>query len=151
VVGRRCLQFALDRLFVMVSAVALGVACFTLLAPAGHGQAFRDFTNIVVITLFVLAMAAAWFFDTWWPYRHGGQTLAMRWLGLRVVTTAGAAPPLRAYLIRTVLLLIDGFGWGLPGLILMIVSPWHQRLGDMLAGTVVIRARPARSTAGPVT
>ena len=37
----------------------------------------------------------------------------------------GAAPPLRAYLIRTVLPLIDGFGWGIPGIILMIVSPHH--------------------------
>lgn len=143
VAGRRCAQVLLDRSLVIVAVIAVGVACFRLLAP-GNPQAFLTFTKTVLVILFVLAIAAMWFFDTWWPYRHGGQTPAMRWLGLRVITTAGGPAPLRAYLIRTVLLVVDGFAWGLPGLILMIVTPKHQRLGDMLAGTVVVRTRTAR-------
>ncbi len=150
VVGRRCVQFVLDRLLIIVTAVAVGGVCFRLLAPTGNRRAFLAFTYVVVATLFVLVIPAMWFFDAWWPYRHAGQTPAMRWLGLRVVTTTGAAPPLRAYLIRTLLLLVDGFGWGVPGLILMIVSPGHQRLGDMLAGTVVVRARKTRVPGGLV-
>jgi uncharacterized RDD family membrane protein YckC len=150
VVGRRCAQLLLDRSLVIVAVIAVGVACFRLLAP-GDRQAFLTFTNVVLVILFVLAIAAMWFFDTWWPYRHGGQTPAMRWLGLRVTTTTGGPAPLRAYLIRTLLLMVDGFAWGVPGLILMIVTAKHQRLGDMLAGTVVVRtgtARRARRTRG---
>jgi uncharacterized RDD family membrane protein YckC len=143
VVGRRCAQALLDRSVVIVAVIALGVACFRLLAP-GNLPALLTFIKVVLLILFVLAIAAMWFFDTWWPYRHGGQTPAMRWLGLRVITATGGPAPLWSYFIRTLLLLVDGFACGVPGLILMIVTPKHQRLGDMLAGTIVVRTRTAR-------
>ena len=140
VLGRRCLQFVVDRLIIGVPVIALGIAATILLAPVVGFRHLVLFVTVLMAVLFTLAIAALLYLDVWWPYRHGGQTIAMRWLGLRVVTVTGGAPGLRAYLVRTVLLVVDGFLWGLVGLVLMLVSDRRQRLGDMVADTLVVRA-----------
>ncbi|KOV83332.1 hypothetical protein ADL03_20835 [Nocardia sp. NRRL S-836] len=78
--------------------------------------------------------------EIWYPHRHGGATPAMRWLGLRITTLAGGAPSLRDYFVRWLLMTVDGLLLGLVGAVLIAVTPRHQRLGDMVTGTVVVRA-----------
>ena len=63
----------------------------------------------------------------------------MRWLGLRITTLRGGEPSLRAYLVRWLLMAVDGLLLGLVGAVLIAVTPRNQRLGDMVAGTVVVR------------
>ena len=63
----------------------------------------------------------------------------MRWLGLRIVRTDSGQLALRDYLLRTLLLVVDGFLWGLVGLALMLISRRHQRLGDLVVNAVVVR------------
>lgn len=139
VVGRRCLQAVLDRVLVPVLLfvpVAAGTVAF---APIGRG--LLEFLLGVFLGWFVLGIVTTWLLHTWWPLRHGGQTPAMRWLGLRIVTVSGEPPRLRAYLAREFLLVVDGFAWGLAGILLMLVTPRRQRLGDLVAGTLVVRVR----------
>lgn len=51
----------------------------------------------------------------------------------------GSAPRLPTYLARFLLLVVDGFLFGIVGIVLMAASPRHQRFGDMIARTVVVR------------
>ncbi|MDT8911023.1 RDD family protein [Amycolatopsis sp. PS_44_ISF1] len=141
-VGRRIVQYALDQLIVTIPLLVLMVAVVWLFHPTGRTP-LLDFLRVVLITVLVLDFAGLWFFAIWWPHRHGGQTPAMRWLRLRVVTLDGGRPPLRAYVIREVLMLVDGFVWGLAGIGLMLFTPRHQRLGDLVAGTVVVKVARA--------
>ncbi|GHF65917.1 putative RDD family membrane protein YckC [Amycolatopsis bartoniae] len=138
-VGRRCLQYFLDEMLVMVLLfvpVALGIIAFT---PIGRSTV--AFVKGVFLGYCFLAMLAGILLHTWWPWRHDGQTPAMRWLGLRIVTTTGEPPPLRAYVVRQFLVVVDGFAWGLVGVVLMLATRHHQRLGDLVAGTLVVRTR----------
>ncbi|HEX3791759.1 MAG TPA: RDD family protein [Pseudonocardiaceae bacterium] len=141
VVGRRCLQFVLDRLIVVVPVLILLVIAVLLISrlPLGSLGELEAVGITVASVLLVLTVLATWVVDTWWPYRHDGQTPAMKWLGLRLVNTDGTAPSLRAYVVRTLMLVVDGFLWGLLGLVVMLVSEQHQRVGDMVAGTLVVR------------
>ncbi|HLF78459.1 MAG TPA: RDD family protein [Dehalococcoidia bacterium] len=71
-----------------------------------------------------------------------GQTLGKMVMGLRVVSLEG---PLSwgKVAIRTLLRAVDGLPWLLPylvGIICIAVSKNHQRIGDMAAGTAVVRA-----------
>jgi uncharacterized RDD family membrane protein YckC len=34
---------------------------------------------------------------------------------------------------------VDGFAFGLAGLLVMLLSPRHQRVGDLVARTLVVR------------
>ena len=81
-----------------------------------------------------------WLVHAWWPHKHNGQTLAMKWLKLRIVDESGGAPTLTALTLRAVLLIADGFFFGVVGLIVMSTNPRHQRLGDRIAKTLMIRA-----------
>jgi uncharacterized RDD family membrane protein YckC len=77
-------------------------------------------------------------FETVWRGRTPGKQL----LGLRVVTVEGAPVTFRHAAIRAALGLVDFGGTsGLAAVISSLVSKRNQRLGDFVAGTVVLRER----------
>jgi uncharacterized RDD family membrane protein YckC len=65
----------------------------------------------------------------------------MRVCGLRVVTPHGQPPRPAAHVLRWALTTVDGFAFGLVGLVIMMNSRRQQRLGDLVAGTLVVRDR----------
>lgn len=70
-----------------------------------------------------------------------GQTVGKMLLGIRVIREGdGARPGIKAALIRTVLRLVDGFLWYLVAFVTVLISDKNQRLGDMAAHTLVVRA-----------
>ncbi|MEA5363826.1 RDD family protein [Amycolatopsis sp., V23-08] len=138
VVGRRLVQFFLDEMLVFVPMLLLAVLAVVLFRPSGL-VALVTFLKVVFITMMVLDFLGLWFVMTWWPYRHGGQTPAMRWLRLRVVMLDGSHPPLRLFVVRQLLVLVDGFAWGLAGIVVMLCTRRRQRFGDVVARTVVVR------------
>ena len=69
-----------------------------------------------------------------------GQTLGKALAGVRVVRVDGSRPSAGAVAARTVLRLIDGFLFYAVGLVVMLVSPRRQRLGDLAGKTTVVRA-----------
>jgi uncharacterized RDD family membrane protein YckC len=69
-----------------------------------------------------------------------GQTLGKKVMGLRVVAIDGPLT-LGKVAIRTVLRIVDGLPFlYLLGLIVVAVSKQNQRIGDMAAGTLVVKA-----------
>jgi uncharacterized RDD family membrane protein YckC len=82
----------------------------------------------------------------------GGRSLGKRVLGLRVVRDGGVPLGLRESLIRNLLRTADALPANyLVGLVAMVLSPEGKRLGDVAAGTVVIRLdRPAPARPLPV-
>jgi uncharacterized RDD family membrane protein YckC len=74
----------------------------------------------------------------------GGRTLGKLALHLRVVTSEGGTPSPGALLIRNLVRSLDL----VFGVVLMAIDPLSRRLGDRLAGTLVIHDR--RPEAGPV-
>ena len=69
-----------------------------------------------------------------------GATLGKRALHLRVVSAEGGPIGLRRAVVRYLLLIVDTFAFGLVGMITARASDQRQRVGDRVAGTVVIRA-----------
>jgi uncharacterized RDD family membrane protein YckC len=48
-------------------------------------------------------------------------------------------PSLRSYMIRWLMAVVDGYFFGLVGALAIAFTPRHQRFGDMVARTVVVR------------
>jgi uncharacterized RDD family membrane protein YckC len=70
-----------------------------------------------------------------------GQTLGKMATGIKVVTeTTGASPGIAAAALRTLLRLVDGLFSYLVAFICVLISGKRQRLGDMAAHTLVVRA-----------
>ena len=82
-------------------------------------------------------------------YFWKGQTLGKWMLGLRVMDMTGLELQFSQVVIRNLLRIFDQLpAWGLVGGVAMLASKHRQRLGDLAAGTVVIRDRrpePKRS------
>lgn len=79
----------------------------------------------------------------------GGRSIGKRAAGLRVVRLDGGAVGFATAAIRNVLRLVDILPGGYAvGAIAIVANSRNQRLGDMAAGTVVIRERTATT---PVT
>lgn len=84
-----------------------------------------------------------------WGYFFGfelawrGQTPGKRAVGLRVVTVDGAPPGAVACMVRNLLRLVDALPgpYGV-GVLVIYLGGGAQRLGDMAAGTVVVRDLP---------
>jgi uncharacterized RDD family membrane protein YckC len=76
-----------------------------------------------------------------------GATLGKRILGLKVVKLEGGGPiDWQSSIVRNLLRLVDGFFFYLVGAIVVWTSAQKQRLGDKVAGTVIVRAQ---QTAAP--
>jgi uncharacterized RDD family membrane protein YckC len=69
-----------------------------------------------------------------------GATIGKLVLNLRVVMAADGSPiDWQAAIVRNVLRFVDGFAFYLVGFILVCAGATRQRLGDRVAGTVVVR------------
>jgi uncharacterized RDD family membrane protein YckC len=70
----------------------------------------------------------------------GGQTLGKKIMGLKVVALDGTLTKTKV-VVRTLLRIVDGLPFlYLVGIIAIVASKQKQRIGDMAAGTVVVRA-----------
>lgn len=140
VVFRRYVQYAVDRVLSVVGPVVVVVIALFFMALTEPGSGGRRAVAYTTAVLFVASMLAGnWFIEVWVPSRWLGGTPGMRWLGLRVLTDRGGDPSMRTYLIRWLMMIVDGYVFGLVGALAIAFSPQHQRFGDMVARTVVVR------------
>ena len=70
-----------------------------------------------------------------------GQTLGKRVAGVIVVSRDGSPITFRQSLVRNLLRVVDAFFHYAVGLVVMLVSEDAQRVGDIAADTLVVRAR----------
>jgi hypothetical protein len=100
-----------------------------------------DITGTIkaMIGLFLLLLfVAQWLYFVICEARWG-RSPGKKWLGLRVVTTSGRPIGWRAAALRNLLRVADLLPVGyLVGVVSMAVSSRFQRLGDLVAGTMVI-------------
>lgn len=74
-----------------------------------------------------------------------GRTIGKISQDIRVIKLSGKAPTLSDYLLRWIFLLIDtGISFGVVAILTIAITGKGQRLGDIIAGTSVIRNRPIR-------
>jgi uncharacterized RDD family membrane protein YckC len=138
VTGRRVIQYWIDSFLVSIVPYLVSIpfdrSGSTLLHILG---------GVVYVVLF--ALIGLWYWVIW-PHSHNGQTFAMKWLGLRVISKHGGPAAMPQMFIRWLCLLLDSAPWfwpfsGLLGLLVMLCSRYRQRIGDHVARTLVVDAR----------
>lgn len=154
VVLRRCAQFALDNLLAAVVSALFAVGVFALaLVLIDRGLLSREAgPHVIPVVAWsyagALLLSALWV-HVWSPLRNGGASPGMRLVGIRVRALDGGEPTLGAYLLRWLVMAVDGQLFGLVGAVLIAVTPKRQRLGDVVARTVVERVRPTGTAPRP--
>lgn len=97
--------------------------------------------GIYFVASFLLEWGYGSFFETWW----NGQTPGKRALGLRVIKTEGYAIGFYEAMLRNLLRAADFVPvcYG-AGLVTAMSNPRMQRIGDLVAGTMVVREQRTR-------
>src|SRR5687768_11223077 len=98
----------------------------------------------VAPALLIIVAFALWYgYFTFFEGLRGGQTPGKRRLGIRVVADTGHAAGLGAAAIRNLLRAADFLPPPyLLGMTLIALHPRAKRIGDIVAGTIVVRDRP---------
>ena len=148
-IGNRFLAVAIDHFIQYLSIFIIVWAFYNLSGVGGATTADTVFQEmpkwtiaILILIIFVLFTGYFVLFEWLWD----GQTPGKRLLKLRVIREDGRPITLWEALARNLLRIFDAVpGFVLPvysvGLIVIFLSSRDQRVGDMFAGTVVIRER----------
>lgn len=131
--GSRAIATLLDWL---VRLLLLGAVALVVLV--GIHVATDSAPGVIVFTIseFVLF----YLYDVLFEAYSGGRTPGKRWTSLRVLHADGRPVGLGAAAVRNIVRLIDGPPLlYLPGMVSIIATARNQRLGDLAAGTVVVR------------
>src|SRR5258706_14198375 len=152
-IGNRFLAVAIDH---FIQYLSIFLIAWFFLSIAGYaasdtaGSADKLFSEmpkwtiaILIIVLFLIFAGYFIVFEWLW----NGQTPGKRLLKLRVVRDDGRPLTLWEAIARNLLRICDAVpGFVIPvysvGLIVIFLSNRDQRIGDLFAGTVVIRERP---------
>jgi len=94
-----------------------------------------------LMTMVYLVMGAALLFSPFLQeVTFDGQTIGKRIMKIRVLKLDGSAPTVADYFVRWLTGLVEiAASWGAVALTSYIVTPKHQRIGDVVAGTAVIK------------
>ena len=135
--GIRGAQFLLDWLSIVV--VSGAMLALTLFATNDDGT--EGGGPVVAVLIVVMVVSVGWNLWVWcWrPLRNGGQTYAMSALGLRVEKLSGEPITFWTMFLRMLFLAIDVGITPLVGWITIAAGAKKQRVGDMVAKTIVTR------------
>jgi uncharacterized RDD family membrane protein YckC len=127
--GRRFAAFLIDSLLILglINVVGLVVQIF----PAALS------TIIIITSTFIIT----WGYHVLSETRYAGQSLGKRLLSLRVVDARGLPISVRQSLVRNVVRALDMVPAGGIGMACCIIDRHRRRLGDLVAGTLVVEER----------
>lgn len=130
-------------IFLIMGGIIAGGGIEADFGPGGSNSEVALFAVAILnVLMFVLLFFYFVLFETLWS----GQTPGKRAFRLRVVRTSGARVGFKASMIRNVVRIVDLLpGFYLIGMAAVLASQKNQRVGDMVAGTVVVHDRQAQS------
>jgi len=99
----------------------------------------QGLTGALRVAAAALFFASGWCYDLGFELWGGGRTPGKRLVGLRVVRADGAPVGLTESLARNLLRAVELPFLYAPAVIAAAVTARHQRLGDLVAGTLVVR------------
>nr|AKF17185.1 RDD family protein [uncultured bacterium Csd4] len=105
-----------------------------------------NFRTLAIVSIIIFSILIASYPLVAEAY-FNGQTLGKKIVGIRVMCLDGTTPSLGAYFLRWLLLLLD-YSMAL-GLTFIVFTRNSQRIGDLAAGTTVVRISRDRSALYP--
>ena len=139
-IGSRFIALLIDTLIWLAGLLVLWVVFYFLLPGIG---AFSRLSAqwavaVYVLVLFLLNWGYFTLFEAFWNGRTPGKRVA----GIRVIQSSGRAIGLIESMARNFIRYVDQIPFFYAvGVITMFATRQHQRLGDLAAGTLVVRDR----------
>lgn len=133
-IGERLIAIAIDYTIIIIYLFSTITLIQKMYLPG-------DFQAIIYI--FIINLPTLFYFFLCETFNHG-QSLGKKLMNIRVVKVDGSTPGISSYLLRWLLLPIDGLLTGGLGLLSILLTKNNQRIGDLAAGTMVIKEKNYR-------
>jgi uncharacterized RDD family membrane protein YckC len=151
-IGSRFIGALLDTAIIAVALLLLNLVLLVLLYSAGDlanlgsgGLSENGFSTVGGLILAVYALlnfVIFWGYYVLFEWRWNGQTPGKRVAKIRVVRTDGNPPGILEIVLRNVVRIVDFLPSGYAlGLVVMFFNKQARRLGDYVAGTLVVKER----------
>ncbi len=141
-IASRCLAGAIDTFILLIIQIMVYLTLFAVLGVTVGELWNQDggASGWIIAILGLIGFALFWGYYIFFELRWNGQSPGKRQMHLRVVRTDGLPITFTESLIRNLVRLVDFLPayYGL-GLIVMFVNGQARRLGDLAAGTLVVR------------
>lgn len=145
-IGSRFMAVFADTLIQFVLYIVLAIADRIFLAGAFFLQ-ISQYQAWVIAALIFLYFCIYWGYYAVFEALWNGQTPGKRWAGIRVIKETGR--PINAFeaIARNLVRIIDFLpGIYAVGIVTMLLNSKNRRLGDLVAGTLVVHDRKARES-----
>ena len=147
-IGSRFIASLIDTVIKLTAFIGFYVFLFGGASLLGGG----DVASLGAAAFYVVSFFIWFGYDVLFETLASGRTPGKRWTGLRVVRMGGRPVGFVASAIRNMVRIVDFLpSLYLIGMIAAVSTKMNQRLGDLAAGTVVVRERPTSvaPSAGP--
>src|SRR4030095_15427975 len=148
-IGNRFLACAIDHTIQVITIALVAIAFIIVASYSSFEGALASAPKwvyaVMIVILFLIFSGYFAFFEWIWS----GQTPGKRWLKLRVIREDGRPITFWEAIVRNLLRTFDMMPapFYSIGLISVFISSIDQRVGDLIAGTVVVREREAEAPA----
>ena len=148
-IGNRFIACAIDHTIQIVTLIVISIVFAIIADFADLGSRLSNAPKwviaLLIVVVFLLMSGYFAFFEWLWS----GQTPGKRWMKLRVIREDGRPISFFEAIVRNLLREFDimPFPFYSIGLISVFSTNRDQRVGDLVAGTVVVREREAEAPA----
>lgn len=132
-IGERILAFVVDFIIILsyISFIAL------ILSPL-----YASIVNKFNVAFFIFVYMPVLLYDLIFEIMLNGQSIGKKLLKIKVIKLDGSQASISSYLLRWLFRLIDvSLTWGSVALVTLAVNSKGQRLGDIAAGTTIIKLK----------
>lgn len=134
----RFVALLIDGIILTVALGIIGAIVGFLIAAVAQNSSGAAVGLGLILDLIIILISFGYF--AYMEATQGG-TFGKKALGLRIVKVDGGPIGWNEAIIRTLLRIVDNFFFGLVGFICILSSEKKQRVGDMVAKTIVITTR----------
>src|SRR6185312_14173851 len=148
-IGSRAYAAMIDYLLCVVAQIVVLIAITFFFAKSGGAPAQAMSTSLALAVMVLIQFVILWGYYVVFEALDDGRTIGKRLQRLRVVRDGGYSITFGASAVRNLMRIIDmqpGLFYGV-GMISAFVSKSGKRLGDMAAGTIVVKEDLVRTPA----
>ncbi|MDR0799751.1 MAG: RDD family protein [Dysgonamonadaceae bacterium] len=131
-------RIAAELLDWIIKGLYIFIVCYILFALVDTGEI--EMIDTVKYTLLGILLLPVLGYHFILESMTGGQTWGKMLLKIKVTNADGSISSIGSYFLRWVLMPVDMLFWGGVGILFIVFTALHQRLGDLAAGTVVIKS-----------
>ncbi len=143
-IGNRFLACAVDHTLQMLALLLLFFA-FNALTESLNAGGMEGVSRWAIVLRVIVSFIIWSSYFILFEWRWNGQTPGKRWLKLRVIREDGRPITFWEAALRNLVRIFEFFLFYSIGIISIFISLRDQRVGDLVAGTVVVREREAEA------